>query len=152
MKSITGDGTPGIRALNEEEAAWLNKFYGEYVNNSLKRDGSDLHQHSEETQDYIDNIRLRISDYRSHIKANKMEKEDWIEYNDLKDELREVDLYKNCSDRNNERNRCLYNETKKRGRLTKRSMKEMDQDTMSKLDGHDLELAVAVNSSLLWDD
>lgn len=152
MKSITGDGTEGMRALNEEEAAWLNQFYGEYVNGSFKKDGSDIHAHSEERQECIDSIKEQISEYRIKIKANKMDKEDWIAYNDLKDELHETDYVKNSYDRNNKRNSCLYNETKKRGHLVKRSMKELDQDTIEKLDGHDLEFAVAVNSKILWDD
>lgn len=152
MKSITGDGSEGIRALTEEEKEWLNQFYGEYVNNSFNRDGTDIHQHSEEQQERIDDVRFAIDDFRARIKANDMEKEDWIEYNALKDELHEIDYLKNSSDRNNQRNRCLYNETKKRGHLTKRSMAELDQDTMAKLDGHDMEFAVAVNSKLLWDD
>jgi len=153
MKPISGTGAvgEGIRALNDDEKAWLDKFYGEYVNNSFKKDGTDLHSHDEDRQDYIDSIRLRIADYRAMIKKNNMVKEDWIEYNDLKDELFEVDLLKNCSDRNNQRNRCLYNETKKRGKLTRRTMGELDQDTMTKLEGHDLELAVAINTDLLLD-
>jgi len=152
MKAISGDGTEGIRPLNEEEKEWLNTFYGEYVNNSFKKDGTDLHTPSEETQEYVDDIRLRLDDYRKRIKSNNMDKEDWVEYGELKDELHEVDYFKNSSDRNNQRNRCLYNDTKKRGRLSKRTMQEFDQNTMEKLEGHDMELAVAVSSKLLWDD
>ena len=152
MKSITGDGSEGIRALNEEELDWLNKFYGEYINNSFKRDGTDLMTQSEEELEYIQGLRDQISEYRLQVKSNKMSKEDWFEYNRLKDELFEVDNFKNCSDRNNQRNRCLYNETKKRGKMTKRTMAELDQNTIEKLGDSDMEFMVAMNSHLLWGD
>lgn len=42
-------GEEVIRPLTEEEKEWLNKFYSEYYNASLKRDGSDLHDTEDET-------------------------------------------------------------------------------------------------------
>ncbi len=150
MKSVTGDGSEGIRALTVEEKEWLNTFYGEYVNASFTKSDLDIHSHDEGTEQRIMDVRDALTMYKAKIKKNKMAKEDWIAYNDFKDELYEIDYYKNSTDRNNQRNRCLYNETKKRGMLVKRSPKEMDDDTIKKYEGHDLELAIAVNSELLW--
>lgn len=153
MPSITGDKTlEGTRALTEEELDWLDKFYSEYNGASFKGDGTDLHVNDEERQAYIDSIKLRIKDYRVRAKTSKMTKEDWQEFNDLKDELREVDLKKNCYDRNNERNRCLYNNLKMTGSLKRRTMGELDQNTIEKFGYADMELAVALNTDLLDDD
>lgn len=145
MKSITGDGSEGLRALNPEEKEWLNKFYGEYVNNSFKKDGSDLHVQTEDQLDILESLRADEKFYKGLIKKDDMTEMDWECYNEVLDQIYELDYRKNCSDRNNARNRCLYNDTKKRGKLTKRTMGELDQNTISKLEGFDLELALAVN-------
>lgn len=42
------DGNELIRPLTDDEKQWLNKFYSEYYNANLKRDGSDLHDTEDE--------------------------------------------------------------------------------------------------------
>jgi hypothetical protein len=108
VTSVTGIGE-GIRALNEEEMEWLNKFEGEYTNASVSQsDPARLEKQLHNTKE----------------------------------------LAKDCTDRNNSRNRCLLNVAKSTNNLKFKSFEEMDDITMKKLEGFDLELAVVVNSKL----
>jgi len=113
VKSVTGSGKDGIRALNEEELEWLNKFEGEYTNASV-----------------------------SQSDPERLEKQ----LHNTKE------LAKDCTDRNNQRNRCLLNIAKSTNQLKFRTWEELDQNTISKLEGFDLEFAFAVNSPTLLEE
>lgn len=71
----------------------------------------------------------------------------------LKNQLHNTkELAKDCTDRNNQRNRCLLNITKSTNQLKFRNWAELDQNTISKLEGFDLEFALAVNSPTLLEE
>lgn len=109
VDSVTGKGR-GIRALNEEELEWLNKFEGEYTNASVSQSDPQ-----------------RLEDQLHNTK----------------------ELAKDCTDRNNARNRCILNKKKATNELKFRSWEELDQNTIKQLEGWDLELAIAYNTPLL---
>lgn len=112
VPSVTGRGQ-GMRALNEEELEWLNKFEGEYTNASVSQSDPER----------------------------------------LKDQLHNTkELAKDCTDRNNARNRCLLNKKKATNELKFRSWEELDQNTIKQLEPWDLEFAIAINTSLLDED
>lgn len=71
----------------------------------------------------------------------------------LKNQLHNtLELAKDCTDRNNARNRCLLNIAKATNALEFRSWEEFDESTIEKLEGFDLELAIAASSELLTKD
>lgn len=49
------------------------------------------------------------------------------------------ELKKDCYNKNNSRNRCLYNHTKKTGKLGRVNYKELDEDLERRLQGLDTE-------------
>jgi len=108
VTSVTGEGE-GIRALNDAELEWLNKFEGEYTNASVS-------QKEERLEDQLHNTK---------------------------------ELAKDCTDRNNSRNRCLLNIAKSTNHLKFRSWEEFDQGTVAAFDGLDLEFAIIAGTSLL---
>lgn len=59
------------------------------------------------------------------------------------------ELAKDCTDKNNARNRCLYNRSKITDKLKLRSWKEFDQNTMRVLGNYDLELLNLYSSGVL---
>jgi predicted RNase H-like nuclease (RuvC/YqgF family) len=140
-------GNEIMRALNEEEKQWLDDFYAGHVNASFVEKNSAFELLEEE-----DRVALR-----QEIKTLKKASEELqrrinelvIECNELQ-EQREVinaqieelslqDQKKRSYDANNARNRCLYNQAKKTGKLIKLNYKDYDDRTVKMLQGLDLE-------------
>lgn len=63
------NGKRVIRPLNEEEKAWLNKFYQETIITTFKRDGSDLYTEDEDRKAFY-----RENNKRNTCLYNKLKK------------------------------------------------------------------------------
>lgn len=115
----------GIRPLNEEERAWLNKFNSEYYGASFsKNDKNNLHQ-TKASKKKLDKIKKEIKDLKGQIKTiESKKKKDVDKLTELHDKVKKLGetyeyLYpkKSCTDANNARNRCLVNKGKATGTL-----------------------------------
>ena len=66
------DGNMVIRPLNDEEKAWLNKFYEEFIITSFKKDGSDFHENKEKQRELYRNNNKRNSCIYNQKTAQRM--------------------------------------------------------------------------------
>lgn len=120
-------GNKVIRELNEEEKKWLDEFYRCNVNASFT-EKTDIFTELDEQKrrevkvdlrtikKEIEKIQKEINEH--HISINELvEKKALLE--DDYDKLYSKDIKKQIYDENNSRNRCLYNQAKKRGKLIK---------------------------------
>lgn len=68
------NGIGDIRALSEEEKAFLNKFYEEYIITSFKKDERDLHQTDEEKRAlYRENNRRNSDLYNVKLRTGQLD-------------------------------------------------------------------------------
>lgn len=142
MPSITGDGSQGIRPLTDEEKDWLDNFYRQDLIASWKPDESGLIEGSEE---FVAKIEKSLKKAKNSLKAAVKKKDVELvrELNATIDELneeyrklnRKIDSYR----RNNERNRCLHNQSKKTGKLVYVDYRSLDEDDATRLNGLELE-------------
>jgi hypothetical protein len=96
--------------------------------------------------DYINGV--KDSKGNQVMRALTNEEKDWLDqfYKEtVNADLRNPEFYKTKEEKkkiygeNNARNRCLYNQTKKTGKLVKVDPKEYDKKTLKRLQGYDLE-------------
>ena len=110
--SVNDPNVKGIRALNEEELDFLNKFNKEFYGASFsENDNENLHKDVGNSQQ-IEKVRTKIKKIKSKLKTsisrnkkNTLVKE--LEF--YQDELLSLYPKKKCTDANNSRNRCLLN-------------------------------------------
>lgn len=115
----------GIRALDDEEKAWLNKFNSEYYGASFsKNDKENLHK-TKATPKKLKKIKNNIKEIKKEIKTLESKKkkdvdkltELYYKVEELGEEYEYLYPRKSCTDANNARNRCLVNKGKATGTL-----------------------------------
>lgn len=82
------DGNQVIRALTEDEKAWLNKFYTETVNASFVKDGTDFYTSSEDRKKlYTENNKRNSCVFTKSKKLNKLDTIDNTTYEIMNEEV-----------------------------------------------------------------
>lgn len=113
-------GNQLIRPLNEEEKAWLDKFYSESVGAAFSKSDNIHKTLSKEEKNRlkkrIKQLRERVSelrkDYNGHILRLKEIK---VEVSKIQEDIEKINKNngtKICYDANNQRNRCVFNKAK----------------------------------------
>jgi len=148
------NGNTVIRALEPSEKEWLDKFYSEHVNASFCETNTLHDVRSKEDRVKIKE-RVKILKKERQVLQKDINKAitemNAMELNNLElnKEIRRIDdeltmlvaedQKKQCTDANNARNRCLYNQAKKTGKLVKLNYRDYDDHTVKSLNGYDLE-------------
>lgn len=124
VASIVDPSKEGIRALTEDEKQWLDTFYRQDLIASWKEEEEHVvdevllaskHEELKEVQALIKKKNPR----RKNLTEDEMEQMRMIYdmYYLLKEDIRKLDRKKDSFDRNNERNRCMYNMARKTGKM-----------------------------------
>lgn len=153
-----------IRPMTEEEIAFLDKFYEEYIVTTLSKDDDNELVHEDNILSEGREERAKkyeaLKAEREYVKK-KLDKLDPIKdmaernvlarkYVDLKDEIRRHKPYdKETYDRNNDRNNDLYNKLKMINDLELKTWGEWDQNNIFEREYHDMELMNAYYAGIV---
>lgn len=168
VNGIKGEGGEyALRPLNDNEKAWLDKFYGEHVGasfcekNTLHRtisteEAQKLRKNTKEkkleaakVQKKINQKITKVNQLLIDIKQLKKDKEVADKALSIAEDELSLDQKKQCYDANNARNRCLYNQARKTGKLVKLQPEEYERTFLEQLNEYDLELLVVNDKDLL---
>lgn len=146
VESINEDGTEGIRPMTDEEKEWLNQFNKEFVGASFSENESEnLHQRTPKQLRRIEKLKKEIRASKDIIKRMEAStkkyseeiKKEYKKLHKLEEERLAIDYKKQCTDANNDRNRCVTNIGKMTNKLKFRTMGEIDQDNLEMEDFDD---------------
>jgi seryl-tRNA synthetase len=152
-------GKQVMRPLTTEEKSWLDQFYKENLNASFAEKGNlnevledkerkKVKKQLKKLRDESAKIQKEIND--NIVKNNKLAAKRADVEKEIK-ELLETDKKKRAYDENNARNRCLYNQSRKTGKLIKLSNDDYDQFSVEWMEKYDWENLI-VNDRDLWGD
>lgn len=132
--------------LDEESKEWLNKFNKEFYGASFSSNDEDNLHKQLVSDEEIKEIRQTLSEVRkSQYSTRDREKlaEIYKDIEGLENYLRTVYPQKDCTDANNDRNRCLLNTGKATNTVRLIPWESLNQNTIG---GLDLELLYILNS------
>lgn len=142
----------GIRALNEDEKEWLNKFGKEFYGNDFEEDDNDNLHKKKALDEEIQALKDYISELRAEVRYEKDRDrciELYTEISEKLDVLCEIYPRKLCSDANNARNRDILNYGKATNKLKLIPWETLDQNTLGSMD---VELLYILNDMERSDD
>jgi len=154
-----GKGKQIMRPLSSEEKQWLDKFYKENLNASFaeKDNLNDVLEEKERKllKKQIKKLRLESETLQKQVNANITQNNELtIQRNNVEKQIQDLldkDKKKRAYDENNARNRCLYNQARKTGKLVKLSNDDYDQFSVDWMERYDWE-NIIVDDRDLWGD